>query len=42
MNNMTKEQQQVIEKYFNKDGEQYHLNTGGIHIGFFEFTITIL
>jgi len=37
---MTTEQQQVIEKYFNKDGEQYHLNTGGIHIGFFEFTIS--
>jgi hypothetical protein len=39
-NNMTTEQQQIIERYFSKDGEQYHLNTGGIHIGFFEFTIS--
>jgi hypothetical protein len=37
---MTTEQQQIIERYFSIDGQQYHLSTGGIHIGFFEFTIS--
>ncbi len=39
INNAT-EQQQIIERYFSKDGKQYHLTTGGIYIGFFEFTIS--
>jgi hypothetical protein len=37
---ITKEQQQIILKYFNKDGEQYFTNTGAMHLGFFEFTIS--
>lgn len=39
-NCITKEQEQVIEKYFNKDGEQYFISTGAMHLGFFEFTIS--
>jgi hypothetical protein len=37
---ITKEQQQIIQKYFNNNGEQYFISTAGLHLGLFEFTIS--